>query len=206
MTTKQFLCVFLFSLLVCGSVLAQDASEKSTKAESNRPAIAFSLPKAAPAMVSLHRKMVGNWTTTQRFEKSALMSRAGSSKGTASVTLGPGGLSVFLEFKAPRVAGAAGGGTCTAHGVIFGGDPPDENFRELWCDAATAGGCTLNKVGVGKLEGDKLVFRGEQEVEGKKMTTQTTYSFAKNSSMVITMEGATEGGEMKRLMEVTLTK
>jgi hypothetical protein len=190
----------------CGFLMAQQAGKKTKHAQkSTGEAAAVSIPLAkAPAeMAKLTSQMSGSWKTTQKFEPNPLMARGATSQGTVQINPGPAGLSLFLEFKGPRVAGAAAGGLCTSHSVIYW-DEAEKGFRDLWCDATEA--CTLNKAGLGKWEGDKLVFNGEQLVDGKKMTTRTTFSFASRSAMKITFEGATEGGAMKPLMTVSFSK
>src|SRR6266567_1551278 len=77
--------------------------------------------------------------------------------------------------------------------------------KSVWCDNTSPNGCSASN-GLGKWEGNDVVFNDEQEMMGKKMAMKEVYTDMKPSSFTMTMDGSQDGGPMKRQMTIKYTK
>ena len=138
------------------------------------------MPKPAPEMTKMIKMMGGNWTVTEKHDPNPMMPNGGTSKGTAVLTPGPGGMSLTEKYHSTGAMGSFNGlGT-------FWWDPKAQVYRGVWCDNMSPNGCDAS--GTTKWEGDKLVGTMEAEMNGQKMLTRFTYSDFKSDSFVMTME------------------
>ena len=128
-----------------------------------------------------------------------MMPKGGKGSGTAVITSGPGALSLIENY---RSKGAMG--TFSGHGV-FWWDDKAQGYKSIWCDDMTPNGCAVAN-GLGKWEGENLVFEDEQEMMGKKQAMKTTLTSAKPGAVSLTMEGGEPGSPMKKFMTIKYEK
>ena len=196
------LMLLVATLLCLGVVAAQQTSHKhaTTKesAKSEMP-MGMPMPKPSPQMEKLADKIVGTWNTNENFEVSEMMPKGGKGHGTAVIKKGPGGLSITEDYHSRGGAGAFAG-----HGVFWWDDKAN-GYKSVWCDNTSPTGCSVSN-GLGKWEGDDVVFNDEQEMMGKKMAMKEVYTDMKPSSFTMTMDGSQDGGAMKRQMTIKYTK
>jgi hypothetical protein len=57
-------------------------------------------------------------------------------------------------------------------------------------------------MGIGQWDGNTLVFKGESQMEGKKMQTRETYADITPDSFTFLMEMATDGSPMQKAMTI----
>jgi len=193
--------LLLILATLCLGVAAQqtkhkDAKKASTKSE--MPA-GMPMPKPSPQIEKLADKIVGTWNTSEDFEVSEMMPKGGKGHGTSVIKRGPGGLSVTEDYHSRGGMGAFAG-----HGVFWWDDKAN-GYKSVWCDNTSPTGCSVSN-GLGKWEGNDVVFNDEQEMMGKKMAMKEVYTDMKPSSFTMTMDGSQDGGPMKRQMTIKYTK
>jgi hypothetical protein len=93
-------------------------------------------------------------------------------------------------------------GPFSGHGV-FWYDQRAQAYHSFWCDSMN--GCE-NFFGSGKWDGDKLVFEGQSEMHGKKLSLRDTVADIKPDSFSWTEEVSTDGGPMKKVMSIQYTR
>jgi hypothetical protein len=196
MTDLKLAIRIVFAVSLCFRLAeAQDqsagAGSKSKKGESQQAA--SSMPKASPEMQKLVKTLAGSWTTSERFEASDMMPKGGTGNGHATFRPGPGGLSLVEDYRSRGGMGAFAG-----HGVIWW-DANAQGYKSVWCDNMSPVCQVAN--GLGKWEGNDLVFNDEMEMEGKKTQMKEAYTDIKSSSMTMTMDTA-QGGPMKRFLTI----
>jgi len=175
--------VLLIMASLCLGVAAQqtkhkDAKKASTKSET--PA-GMPMPKPSPQIEKLADKIVGTWNTSEDFEVSEMMPKGGKGHGVAVIKKGPGGLSVTEDYHSRGGMGAFAG-----HGVFWWDDKAN-GYKSVWCDNTSPTGCSVSN-GLGKWEGNDVVFNDEQEMMGKKMAMKEVYTDMKPSSFTMTMD------------------
>lgn len=195
--------LFLFLLLtlaLCVTLSAQESSDKkSMKKDMGKSQMMMPMPKPSPEMEKMMKMLVGSWSTSETFEVSEMAPKGGSGHGTAVIKRGPGGLSMVEDYNSHGAMGAFHG-----HGV-FWWDDSAKGYKSVWCDNTTPNGCAA-ATGLGKWDGDNLVFDDEQTMMGKKYTTKTSLTSSGPSTVSMTMDSAEEGGSMKRMMSIKYTK
>ncbi len=190
----------LLVLLCAGGLAAQD-NMKPASGNAGKPSqpAAMQMPKPAPEMTKLIKAMSGTWSVTEKHYPNPMMPNGGTGKGTATLTPGPGNLSLVEKYHS---AGAMGG---SFNGIgVFWWDAKGQVYRGLWCDSMSPTGCDAG--GTTKWEGDNLVGTMESEMGGQKMMTRFTYSDWKPNSFVMTMESGANADAMSKVMTVTYTK
>lgn len=183
----------------CMALMAQD-SAMSSKPKAAKPAqpMAMQTPQPAPEMTKLIKMMSGSWTISEKHDPNPMMPNGGTGKGTATLTPGPGGMSMMEKYHSIGAMGSFNGfGT-------FWWDPKAQLYRGVWCDNMTPGGCDTS--GTTKWDGDKLVGTMQSETDGKMMMSRFTYSDWKPNSFVMKMEMGPDANSMKLAMTVTYTK
>ena len=176
--------VFCVVALFIVSAMAQDKpAAKTTKpADKKAPAAQGGMPpapKPSADMQKMIKSFAGKWTVEVKTE-AAMGMPASESKGDASFTRGPGGLSLVEEFRSQ-----GGMGNFRGHGVVYW-DEKAKNFTGIWCDSMTPSGCSNG--GTSKWEGDKVVGTMEMPDEKGQMAKYSmVYSDIKPDSFTFTM-------------------
>jgi hypothetical protein len=195
--------LFVGVILVIGCVLlgvAQDKSKPAAKDAGKAPqAQSMPMPTPSPEMTKLIKSMAGTWTVTEKADPSPMMPKGGTGKGTATLTPGPGNLSLVEKYHSTGVMGGSFNGM-----GVFWWDPKAGAYRGVWCDAMTPTGCDAN--GTTKWDGDKLVGMMEGDMGGQKMVTRFTYSDWKPTSFVMTMESGPNANSLQKMMTITYSK
>ena len=193
--------LLVIALLCLGVVAAQQTSHKDAKKASTKSetSMGMPMPKPSPQIEKLAGKIVGTWNTNEDFEVSEMMPKGGKGHGTAVIKKGPGGLSVTEDYHSRGGMGAFAG-----HGVFWWDDKAN-GYKSVWCDNTSPTGCSVSN-GLGKWEGNDVVFNDEQEMMGKKMAMKEVYTDIKPSSFTMTIDGSQDGGPMKRQMTIKYTK
>jgi hypothetical protein len=157
------------------------------------------MPKPAPEMTKLIKMMGGNWTVTEKGSPSPMMPKGGAGKGMATLTAGPGGMSLMEKYHSSGLMGSnfVGFGT-------FWWDDKAQVYKGLWCDTMTPGGCDAS--GTTKWDGDKLVGTMQGDMNGQKMVTRFTYSDWQPNSFVMTMAMGPDANSLKEAMTITYTR
>lgn len=190
--------IVLLVAIGCTALMAQDA-KKAAGAGKPAPPMAMPMPIPAPEMTKLIKSLAGNWAIKETHYPNPMMPNGGTGKGTATLTPGPGKLSLIEKYHSIGAMGMDFNG----HGV-FWWDPKAQVYRGLWCDNLTPNGCDTS--GTTKWEGDKLVGTMEGDMNGQKMTTRFTYSDWKPNSFTMTMEMGPDSNSMKKAMTISYTK
>lgn len=196
----RLIVVVLLGLVTAGA--AQDAGsgkEASKKKETAKSeAMSMPMPKPAPEMDKLAKAIAGSWTTRETIEVSEMAPKGGKGSGTATIKLGPGGLSLIEDYHSRGGMGAFSG-----HGV-FWWDDQAKGYRNVWCDNLTPGGCTVAN-GLGKWDGDSLVFDDEQEMMGKKYLIKNVLTPGAGGFSFALHSGET-ADSMKKMMTIQYSK
>ena len=152
------------------------------------------MPKPAAEMKDL-RDLVGTWSTSETMEPSPWMPSGGSSTGTNTVRLGPGGFSVLMEQNSKGAMGAFRG-----HGVLTW-DPNEKVYKMVWADSMTPG----IVIETGRKQGDTLVYTGEAYMMGKKVSIKDVISDRTATSYTLT-SFMNDGSGEKKMMTIKFTK
>lgn len=146
-------------------------------------------PTPAPEIQRLGKLLLGSWSSNEKHEPSSIAPKGGRGQGSESVKLGPGGMSLFSDYRANDPAGKF-----IAH-TIYWWDGKEKAYRNLECSNRSTHGCGM---GLWRWDGNGLMLREE----GFKMAltdfTDTTYTFY--------MDASTDGGPMARVMTIKFTK
>ncbi len=189
---KTLITLFTAALL-CSSAGAQDTSAPKKGKSAAPTASGPAMPKPASEMKDL-RALVGIWNTELTFEQTPMMP-AGTSTGTNTVRLGPGGFTVLLE---ERSKGSLG--TSSGHGVLTW-DPKENAYKTYWSDSMTPG----VTISTGHKEGENIVYTSEVMMGGKKMSIRDVVSDRTPTSYTLT-EFMNDGSGEKKSMTIKFTK
>ena len=137
---------------------ARQAAEKAASPAQQKPEGLVQMEKL--------QLLVGTWSYTETWEKSAFTPNGSSGPGTYEARIGPGGYSLIIDFTTHASFGDEIG-----HGILTW-DPKEKTYKEYIVGNAFPG-CAIF---TGHWEGDLLVFEGEFEGGGKKTTLKTTYT------------------------------
>jgi Protein of unknown function (DUF1579) len=183
--------------LSCVALVAQDNGMSKPDAKGAQQ-MAMPMPQPAPEMTKLIKMMAGEWTVTEKAYPSPMMPNGGMGKGTATLTAGPGGLSMMEKYHSNGVMGDFSGfGT-------FWWDSKAQVYHGMWCDNMTPGGCDTS--GTTKWDGENLVGMMTGEMGGQTMVTKFVYSDWKPNSFVMTMSSGPDASSLKPMMTFTYTK
>ena len=92
----------LLSLTAIGcSILSAQDTTMPSKPAAGKPAtpMTIEMPKPSPEMTKLIQMMSGNWTVSEKQFPNPMMPNGGTGEGTASLTPGPGGLSLMENYQ-----------------------------------------------------------------------------------------------------------
>ena len=148
------------------------------------------LPRPAPEMEKLSKMFVGIWSTSEKHEPWKIAPEGGTGKGSDTVRLGPGGMSLISDYKASDPMGKF-----AAHGVIWW-DAKEQGYKSLECQNRSPAGCEVG--GTWKWEGNDLVLHEEGIKEAWTDITTTSRTFY--------MDASTESGPIKRVMTIRYIK
>jgi hypothetical protein len=183
----------------CMASLAQDSAMSAKPAAKAAKPMTMPMPQPPPEMTKMIKVMSGTWTVTEKEDPGPMFPNGGSGKGTATLTPGPGGLSLMEKYHSSGAMGPNFTGLGT-----FWWDPKAQAYRVVWCDNMTPTGC--DNSGMTKWDGDKLVGTMQSDMGGQMMTTRYTYSDWKPNSFVMTMEMGSDANSLKPAMTITYTK
>ncbi len=138
------------------------------------PAAGQQKPEGLEQMGKL-QLLVGTWSYTETYEKSAYMPNGGGGTGTYEARLGPGGYSLIIDFTTH-----AGFGDEIGHAILTW-DPKEKAYKQ-YVAGNSFPGCAIF---TGHWEGDLLTFQGEFEAGGVKTLLKTTYTEWKPKSITI---------------------
>jgi hypothetical protein len=178
--------------------VAQEKPAETMKSQ-EPPAEAMMKPsKPGPEMEKLKKTFLGTWRTTEKHEPSMWMPKGGTGKGTATYKLGPGGLSLIEDYR----SSSSMGGKFMGHGVIWW-DDKEKGYKSIWCDNMSPGGCEVSR-GVGRWEGNAIMFDNETEMgeQKMKMTMKEVITDITPKGFTFTMDMGPTGGEIKRVMTI----
>ena len=184
-------------LLLIAAVVAAGAQEKKT-AKDMKPAKGMKADKhpsmnapQSEQMQKLEKILAGTWSLDEQFEPMEGMP-GGKGKGTEVVKRGPGGNSLVSDLKSTSAMGSF-----TGHGLMWY-DAKAGGYRSIWCDTMTAKGCEDS--GIGKWQGDKLVFEFDSEMPpemgGGSIHMVETFSDVTPKSFTFAMDGTMNGHNM----------
>ena len=200
-TIQRVSMLMLLGALCSLPVMAQEAAPagKPMAAKAKAQPMSMPMPKPAPEMTKMIKMMAGSWTVSEKHDPSPMMPNGGTGKGTATMTPGPGGLSLMERYH----SSGSMGGNFNGFGT-FWWDPKAQLYRGVWCDNMTPGGCDSS--GTTKWDGDKLVGTMESEMEGQKMMMRFIYSDWKPDSFVMTMGMGPDASKMQKTSTLTYTR
>jgi hypothetical protein len=151
-------------------------------------------PAPAPEMQKW-KWMVGTWSSTETHEKSQ-WSPGGKGTGTNVVTLGPGGHSLYYDYKSSGPMGNYVGKGVSAW------DPNAKVYRSVWTDNITPG----MAVGECRDEGADLVCTSETEMNGQKIKMRSRSINPKPSGWTEVMETSADGQNYQKMMTMEYRK
>lgn len=173
---------------------AKPATAKAQPAMGGMPP----MPKPSPEMQKMTKMFAGKWTAEVKTEAMDGMP-AIESKGGATFSRGPGGLSLIEDFHSE-----GGMGTFRGHGVTYWDDKA-KAFAGIWCDSMSPHGCESG--GTSKWEGDKIVgFMEMPDNSGKLQKYRMAYSDIKPDSVTFTMEAPAANGAYTPMMTIVYTR
>jgi hypothetical protein len=197
-TVLKGILIVAAAAVSCSQLVAQDKQAVSKAAKPTAEA-SMPMPKPDPEMTKLIKMMSGNWTVTEKSNPSPMMPKGGTGKGTATLTAGPGGMSLMEKYHSTGVMGS----NFTGFGT-FWWDSKAQLYRGLWCDTMTPGGCDSS--GTTKWEGENLVGTMTGDMNGQKMVTKFIYSDWKPNSFVMKMEMGPDPNSLKEAMTISYTR
>jgi hypothetical protein len=156
-------------------------------------------PQPSPEMTKLIQMMSGNWTVTEKYEQSPMFPGGGTSKGTAKLWAGPGGLALLQDYHSSGVMSSNFSGS----GTIWW-DPKIQGYRVVWCDSMTPNGCDAGTML--KWDAETLTGTSESDMNGQKMFTRFTYGSWSPTSFVMSMSMGPDANQLKEMVTITYTK
>jgi hypothetical protein len=179
--------VLAFGLALGLTLTAQD---KAAKPEAPKtPTLDDMMAKPGPEMARL-KPMVGTWDVEETIEASP-MGPAGTGRGTGRVTLGPGGLSMMIDYqsKAGHMKGFHGNG-------VLAWDEPSKSYKQAWVDNMVA----MMLVGKGRWEGETFIMETEGTMMGKPFKGKDVFSDIGKDGFILTSYMSMDGSPMAKVM------
>jgi hypothetical protein len=176
-------------LLALGLVLPLGAQDKAAKTEAKPPSMADMMQKPGPEMAKM-KAMVGTWAVEEIIEASP-MGPAGKGRGTGRVTLGPGGLSMMIDYqsKAGHMKGFHGNG-------VLAWDEPSKSYKQAWVDNMMP----MMLIGTGNWDGDKFVMNSEGSMMGKPFKGRDEFTGMSKDGFTLTSFMSMDGSPMAKVM------
>ncbi len=166
------------------------APEKKTEA----PNVGSPMPGPSPEIQKLTKLFVGKWKTSGKILDENWAPGGASGTGMDTVRSGPAGFTIITDSKMDfgKMGPFAG------HGVIFW-DAAKAAYSGYWCDSWNP---ICDSIGLGKWQGDKLVFEGEMQAGPQKMPFRQTYSNFTANGYDWLMESGDGKGNWKPAMQL----
>ncbi len=179
----------LFLALGLAVTAAPLPAQDKTDDKKAPPTMAEMMPKPGPEMVKL-KGMVGAWNVAETIETSP-MGPGGKGHGVSHVTLGPGGLSILIDYRsnAGHMKGYKG------HGVVAW-DAGAKTYKQAWTDNMAP----MIMVSTGTWEGDKLIMNSEGTLMGKPFKGHDTMTGVGTDTMTLVSEMSLDGSPMAKVM------
>ena len=149
---------------------------------------------ADPELVRL-RSMIGRWTVVETFEAQTADKREG--RGTLTVRPGPGGNSVFMEYRS--IAGPMKGFELFE---ILSWHPGQRVFQMVYVTSFQPGMSTAT----GQLDGTDVVFSRQERVGEAIVTSKSVLSDLKAGQFTLSSYEAKEGQPQRRTLVLQCTK
>lgn len=177
--------------LALGLALAAAPLPAQGKADEQKapPTMASMMNKPGPEAAKL-KGMVGTWNVEETMEASP-MGPAGKGMAVSRVTLGPGGLSIIIDYRS--VSGHMKG--YRGHGVVAW-DGEAKAYKQVWTDNMVP----MIMLSRGGMEGDKLVLNSEGTMMGKPFKAHDTLSGIGTDSFTLVSEMSLDGSPMAKVM------
>ena len=176
------------------SALSLAAQEGKAQAKAQAEP-AMEMPKPGPEMAKI-KSMLGTWHV-QDIHEPGFMGPGGKGHGTGQVTLGPGGLSLIIEYKC--AAGPMKG--YRGHGIVAW-DGEAKAYKQAWTDNMAP----MLMQSAGSCVGDTIVMNTEGTMMGKAFKSRDTFTGIGPDGYTITTEVSMEGGPMKKVMTLIHTR
>lgn len=178
--------------LALGLVLALPlaAQDKAAKADEKKAStMADMMQKPGPEMAKM-KAMVGTWDVEETHEAGP-MGPGGKGKGVGRVTLGPGGLSIMIDYqsKAGHIKGFKGLG-------VLAWDEPSKSYKQSWVDNMMA----MMQVATGNWDGDKFVMNTEGTMMGKPYKGRDEFTNFTKEGFTLTSYWSMDGAPMAKMM------
>lgn len=177
-------------ILALGLALPLASQDSAAKPEEKKaPSMAEMMAKPGPEMAKL-KAMVGTWDVEEIHEASP-MGPAGKGRGVGRVTLGPGGLSMMIDYrsKAGHMKGFHGNG-------VLAWDEPSQSYRQVWVDNMMA----MLQVGRGHWEGEAFIMETEGTMMGKPYKSKDVFSDIGKGGFTLTSYMSMDGNPMAKMM------
>lgn len=149
----------------------------------------WEVPKPGPEMAKLDG-MVGTFAVNERHE-AGLMGPAGSGKGVARVTRGPGGFTLLIDYTA--TAGAMKG--MRGHGIL-GWDAEAKTYKQSWTDSMGP----MIVTSAGSWEDGALVLLSEGTMMGKPYKERDVSSDITPKGFTLTINMSMDGAPFEKVM------
>lgn len=128
--------------------------------------------------------LLGTWTASDTYERSAFAPDGGSGSGTYRIVLGPGGFSILMDY---RYAGPHG--ESSGHQVMSW--DAQRGHYVAYVVTSTTPSCIVVS---GNWEGERLILSGEFEARGMKVSFKEVFSDITERAMVIRQYNSVDGG------------
>lgn len=169
---------------------------QETKAEKKATApAAMPMPKPGPEMAKLNF-MVGTWHVEETHEPGP-MGPGGKGHGTGKVRLGPGGLSLLIDYAS--AAGHMNG--YRGHGIVAW-DGEAKCYKQAWTDNVAP----MLMTSSGNWSGDIIVMTAEGTMMGKPFKSRDTFTSMSADGYTITTEVSMDGSPMTKFMTLVHTR
>lgn len=134
--------------------------------------------------------MVGTWHVEETIEASP-MGPAGKGQGTGRVTLGPGGLSMMIDYRsvAGHMKGFQGLG-------VLAWDEASKSYKQAWVDNMMP----MMLVGTGHWEGEKFIMESEGTMMGKPFKGRDEFTGFSKDGFTLTSFMSMDGSPMAKVM------
>jgi hypothetical protein len=166
---------------------------QTAKPEAKAPALETAKP--GPEMAKL-KSLVGTWRV-ENVHEPGFMGPGGKGSGSGHLWLGPGGLSLLIDYSC--LAGFGKG--FRGHGILAW-DGEAKAYKQAWTDNMAP----MVMVSTGNWTGESLVLNTEGSMMGKPFKSRDTYVWSGPDSFVVTTEMSLEGGPMSKIMTLSHTR
>lgn len=146
-------------------------------------------PKPGPEMEKL-KPMIGTWQVEELHEP-GFMGPGGKGHGIGHVTLGPGGLSLQINYQ----SGSGHMKGFKGHGILAW-DAEAKCYKQAWSDNMMP----MIMTSTGNWDGADFVMNTEGTMMGKPFKSQDRFTGIGPGGFTLTTEMSMDGGPMKKVM------